>query len=188
MKKGLISKEVLKREYIDKEKPMHQIAEEHGIAIGTVYNYAKEYGIQGRKHLTEKTRQHMAEIMRGRPGHRKGIHLSEETKNKLRLAHRGKYTKPSKYGGHRKKHTDGYIKVYCPDHPHHTKDGYVMEHILVMEKAIGRHLKPDEVVHHINKDRKDNRIENLQLMTFKEHASFHMKERHAEKRGVKTYQ
>ena len=53
---------------------------------------------------------------------------------------------------------------------------------------IGRYLEQDEVVHHINKKRNDNRIENLKLMTFKEHASLHMKERWNEKKGVMTYQ
>ena len=48
-----------------------------------------------------------------------------------------------------------------------------------MEQAIGRYVLPGEVVHHINHVRDDNRLENLQLMTFKEHAGLHMKERQA---------
>lgn len=75
-----------------------------------------------------------------------------------------------------------------PDHPKSNKDGYIMEHDLVMECIIGRHLKDDEVVHHKNKIRNDNRKENLELMTFKEHAALHMKERNELKKGGMTYQ
>ena len=83
------------------------------------------------------------------------------------------------FGGHEKKRRDGYIKVYAPDHPHCTADGYVMKHILVVEKEIGRYITKDECVHHINRIRDDNRIENLRLMTKSDHMSMHMKERYA---------
>lgn len=85
--------------------------------------------------------------------------------------------------GHIKKHNGGYILAYAPKHPHAHKDGYVMFHTVLMERAIGRYLKDNEVVHHVNRDRSDNRIENLRLMDKHEHRSMHMKERYSKTRG-----
>ena len=44
-----------------------------------------------------------------------------------------------------------------------------MEHRIVMESAIGRRLRKDEIVHHRNRKRDDNRLENLELMTKQHH-------------------
>lgn len=50
-------------------------------------------------------------------------------------------------------------------------------HRVVMERHLGRRLHRDEVVHHVDHDRANNRIENLQVMTRAEHARHHIVER-----------
>lgn len=70
---------------------------------------------------------------------------------------------------------NGYIVIYSPNHPNKKRYGDVYEQVLIMEKHIGRYLEKNEVVHHINGIKNDNRLENLQLMTKTEHRSYHMK-------------
>jgi hypothetical protein len=65
--------------------------------------------------------------------------------------------------GGRTRHKAGYLMIRLPDHPRARSSSYVFEHILVMEEILGRHLFPDEQVHHRNGVRDDNRPENLEL-------------------------
>lgn len=68
----------------------------------------------------------------------------------------------------------GYLYEHAPDHPGATEDGYVMQHRLVMERALGRYLTTEEQVHHRNHVPGDNRIENLMLMANRrEHQVLH---------------
>ena len=70
----------------------------------------------------------------------------------------------------------GYMYSYSPEHPLSNKSGKVMEHTYVMSNYIGRILKKDECVHHVDRVRSNNEISNLRLMTLTDHRALHAKE------------
>jgi|SRR5699024_3242500 len=78
---------------------------------------------------------------------------------------------------------DGYVIVRKPNHPN-ANNNYVREHRLVMEKHLRRMLRPDEIIHHKNKVKTDNRIENLELLTAQHHRRLHNT---LDKKGVRKY-
>ncbi len=57
----------------------------------------------------------------------------------------------------------GYVKLYLRDHPRAHCSGHVFEHIIVVEKALGKPIPKGAVVHHVNHNRADNRTANLVL-------------------------
>ena len=97
-----------------------------------------------------------------------GKHQTKEAKRKISLATKGPknpYWKGGKYK------SGGYILIWKPKHPFCNKQGYIIEHRLKAEQYLKRYLTREEIVHHINKIRDDNRIRNLIVFT---HTVWHM--------------
>lgn len=121
----------------------------------------------------------LGRFSKGNKGYWFGKKRSQETKDKISKFFKGRFVgnKHPNWSGGRKKTVAGYMKVYAPGHHRAQKDKYVLEHIVIMEKHLGRKLDSDECIHHINGIKNDNRIENLIVLKKSAHKSFHANER-----------
>ncbi len=72
----------------------------------------------------------------------------------------------------------GYVQIWAPKYKRAKHqgwcNGYVAEHILIMQGLLGRLLRKGEIVHHIDENRLNNDPINLQLMTGTAHRKLHM--------------
>lgn len=78
--------------------------------------------------------------------------------------------------GGRRLNEQGYIEVYCPEHPKAVHGRYVLEHRLVWEEAHGV-IPEGYIIHHKNEIKIDNRLENLMLLSRSAHNSMHKTKR-----------
>jgi hypothetical protein len=89
-----------------------------------------------------------------------------------------------RWEGGRVSNGEGYVLVMAPGHPRGKKSGYVYEHVLVAERALGEYIPRNHVIHHINGIKDDNRLENLWWFPSKaEHTRHHAKLNHGGKNG-----
>lgn len=68
---------------------------------------------------------------------------------------------------------NGYEMIYKPNYKQSLKNGYIATHRYKMIEKLGRLLNKDEVVHHIDRNTLNNNIDNLELMSLKEHNKLH---------------
>ena len=144
----LLTKQFLEKEYVNNKKSGREIAKEIGCSNSKVYYWLDKFGIDKRtKSETWKS------------FHDKGI-LNNEGKNHPNWKSVINYTK------------NGYKTVFCPSHPRSNKNR-VLFHFLVVEEYLGRFLKKDEIVHHIDGDKLNNDINNLWISNSSKHAKAH---------------
>lgn len=119
-------------------------------------------------HLSEEQKQKMVTTRRRNRNYdsswNKGVKWKQEIKSKISKAMKGKIRNIT---GRRM--SNGYWKIRLPGAP----IKWVAEHRILIENKIGRKLLENEHVHHLNGIKNDNRIENLQILTPSAHQKLH---------------
>lgn len=163
--------QTLAAEYASGEYTLKALADKYGTNDVTVRNTLRRLGVHTRRlpslfWTDEKVDWLRQQYAAGREADDIAAELGRETVTiKAKLRSIGLGSKRSKIGRHVT--GKGYVEVLPEpgDEQYVTilRSGYVLEHRLVMGKALGRKLERHETVHHINGDGTDNRLENLQL-------------------------
>lgn len=159
---------------------LETLSKRHGVNTATVRNTLQRLGVEARPSARPVfwTDERVAEVVHlyqdGWSQEKIAVHIgSTQSAVSLRLIKAGVITRtrlrrethPRWNGGRRI--VGGYVHVKPNDGDEvlvkPLSNGYIPEHRLVMARALGRPLLKSETVHHINGDRADNRLTNLQL-------------------------
>lgn len=101
-------------------------------------------------------------------GLRKEAEIEFKNRSEVRKREKG-----SNWKGGTRDTKHGYRQVLAPGHHRADAAGYVMEHILAWELATGVPVPKNCCIHHINGNKRDNRIQNLCMMDFGAHTTLH---------------
>lgn len=144
-------------------KSLTDVSEETGVAKSTLRRHLKDRGcLRSRTEGIRLVRHKLGSGMRGKNRVFSDAHKAAISEGRSKWADKcalGTSVKPN-----------GYVEYTRGEHKGRSV------HVVTMEQRIGRRLKPDEVVHHIDGDRSNNNPNNLALMTRSAHARLHRRE------------
>ncbi len=168
-----IDKTILENLYINEKKSCREIGQFFNTSTKKISQLLKEHGISARPFSTK-----------GTVGWSKGVPKPDSVRKKLSEAHKGKklskehrdkVVQSLSYGkvggqnhawkGGKYINPKGYIYLRLPDHPCVMSNGYYPEHRFVLEQQLGRYLTKWEVVHHKNRNKHDNSLDNLEIVS-----------------------
>lgn len=160
---GSVNKVIIVADYVG-GMSLPQVAEKHGVSTSTARYHVKNAGaLRSREDGVRLAGERglLGSGMRGKArvfsqAHRAAIQKSAALRG---AGASGLSTKPS-----------GYIEYTKGPHKGRSV------HVVRMEERIGRHLRPDEIVHHIDGNRSNNDDNNLALMTRPAHTRLHRRE------------
>lgn len=207
--RDVLTKEFLEEEYVNKRKFAREIARDVGCSTASVTNYLRRHDIEiepryedrkgylGSKNPAREvlTKEYLLREYVGKNRSQSSIakelicsntlvrealikHGIEVNKNKNQCFYGEDNISFSNYVTEDK----GYLCIRLPNHPKANNRGYVRLHVILAEYFYNTEVSKDEVVHHHNEDKQDNRKENLEIMEKVEHDRYHTTLRHLKAR------
>lgn len=172
-KKFFVDREELAQSY-NELGSMNKVADKFGVSKKLVLNYMNRFGINRNQPCTSNERaEQVAELAkRGMDSKNIAKTLGVSQSAIRKIAQQFAITVEDKF---HKGFTisNGYRLIYAPEHHDANSKGYAREHRMVVEQDLGRQLNDDEVVHHKDGNKSNNSLDNLEVMTVKQHKTHH---------------
>ena len=152
----------LRHLYVEEELSLPQIAERSGLPISRIRARLLAAGVPLRP--------------RGDAVRLRGAHLSAQRRGMKRPPFTQEHRDGIREGKlrHGAQHARG-VSLKANGYLEYTRGPHKgrLVHVVAMEKRLGRRLRPDETVHHIDGDRQNNNDDNLALVTRAGHGRWH---------------
>lgn len=166
------NKEHLKTKY-DELGSLKKTAEYYGVSKKLILNYMNKFDLPIKDHSLKLDEENIVKEFN------EGANIKDIAKNNgvsiptIRKIFTKLGINTDRFHKGYSKKANGYILIRKPDHPNCDSKGYVLLHRLIVEEHIKRYLTKGEVIHHIDFNKDNNDISNLQILNASEHAYIH---------------